>query len=180
MKKIFLALPLVFTVGCIATPKTTVNPIIGYSGKFDGINKICVVVPSDSSFGNESYEGSGRNVAQKLSDSLSRIGFSSVLIKSTTDPETLSCSERGGNFILSIKILHYEDHATGWSGKPDRIEIKIAAYRPNETSIQRTVVFEAFSNVAASGLLEWGNPQPSELLDTNLDPVLRKLINGSE
>jgi hypothetical protein len=181
MKKFLMPmLAALIASGCASVPQTVPNPVLGDAPVFQRNQKVCVVVPKDASFAGDEYPGSGRAVAQKVADSLERIAVTSSLISAIENDLDKLCTERAGEFIIEPEIIHYEDHATGWSGRPDRIEVRISAFRFDAHQMKRLTVVEASSNIAASGLIEWGNAPPHSLLSSNLDPVLEGLLYGNQ
>ena len=172
-----IAIASLFLSGCIAVPVTTVNPVVG-SPTVRLADRLCVVAPQDAS---SDDSGSGRAVAQQIVESLARIGLSASIVMHTTEARLKeACFERGANLALMPEILFYEDNLTGWSGKPDRIELRISAFKPGEQSARRVVIFEASSNTLASAFLEWGNAKPYALISNNADQVLKTLVHGSQ
>ena len=178
MKKTNLVYVLAFLLsGCVATPVVTTQPRpIGANVPVRGDSIFCVMAPPDASFGGEVYSGSGREIAEKIRIALQKAGRQSCLVSQTQHDSITLAKEKGATHVIETTVLQYEDHTTGWSGKPDRIELRISLYDIEQSQQQHTIFYEATSNVFAAGFLEWGNPQPSELLGRDFDETIKKLV----
>jgi hypothetical protein len=75
-------------------------------------------------------------------------------------------------------IVHYEDRVTGWSGKPDRIELKLMFYAFSQAERKKSIIYEAKSNIIYSTFFEWGNAKPTALLGQDFEELLRKLLRN--
>ncbi len=62
-------------------------------------------------------------------------------------------------YLIMPDILQWEDRATEWSGKPDRIEIKLSVYNINNRESLRAVILKASSKWAT-----FGGDHPQDLL----------------
>lgn len=180
MKRTLISQLITFAVillsGCIAVPVTTVHPVAEAPAS-RSVKRLCVVTPLDAS---RDDTGSGRAIAQQIVASLARIGMQASIVTETAEVSLkVACFERGASLAVVPEILFYEDNLTGWSGKPDRIELRISAFDPREPSARRSFIFEAASNTVASALLEWGNAKPYALVAKNVDQALRTLIQSA-
>lgn len=162
---------------CVSSPVVTSSPMS--SGSQFAVSKnesICVLIPPDAVFEGESYLGSGDEIADQIKDELEVSGRSVRLIKESLSNAHFQCKEAGAQFAIRTSIVHYEDRVTGWSGKPDRIELKIYLYDLDHTDEMRSIHFEARSNMLVSAFFEWGNATPSGLLGEDFRHIIRKLL----
>lgn len=178
MKKFVSALLLAIGLaGCSALPVVTVQPVAsGSSFAVEHSAVICVLVPPDASFEGESYSGSGSEVAEKIRNALKNIGRPSRLVSQVQANALTICGEKEATLVLQPTILHYEDRVTGWSGKPDRVELKLSLYKFDQPDQKRSIFYEAKSSTMHSAFFEWGNARPSALLTEDFEHSVRKLL----
>lgn len=163
--------------GCSTAPVATVQPVAsGSSIAAERSSVICVLVPHDAAFEGEFYSGSGSEVAEKIRDTLEKIGRSSRLVSLAQANVLTLCKEKEAALVLQPTILHYEDRATGWSGKPDRIELKLSLYKLDQPDQMRSIYYEAKSSIMYSAFFEWGNAKPSALLQDDFEHSILKLL----
>lgn len=176
MKRTLIAALVVAQTACVAVPSTQSNPVVGDA--IVGSNAdapICVVVPGDPSFEGHVYIGGGRLVGDRVGFFLKKADKPFRQVASGGDTSAL-CAEKGTELILSPEILAYEDRATGWSGRPDRIEVRLTLSSSLAADKKRSVFYEAKSNVVASGLTEWGNANPTALLGSDFGAAIERLL----
>lgn len=165
---------------CSALPVSTVQPAAsGTNFPVKGDAVICVLVPPDASFEGELYPGSGNEVAERIRESLEKTGRSSRLVSQAQTDSRAVCREKGANLVLQPTILHYEDRVTGWSGKPDRVELKLSLHEMDQPDQKRSIYYEAKSSAMHSAIFEWGNARPSALLGEDFEHSIRKLLRQS-
>ncbi|MCL2524558.1 MAG: DUF4823 domain-containing protein [Betaproteobacteria bacterium] len=163
--------------GCTALPVATVQPIAAgadFSTRQDTV--VCVLVPPDASFEGKPYPGSGGEVAEKIRDALRKFVKFSRLVSQEQANALAVCREKEATLALETTILHYEDHITGWTGKPDRIELKLFLYKIDQPDQRRSIFYEAKSHTTYSIFLEWGNAKPAALLGEDFEYSIRKLL----
>lgn len=86
-----------------------------------------VSVPRDGQYGATTYHGTGQMTAQTIAGA-----FAKYLDKSETglrvedaEQALARARELGADYLVLPLILHWEDRATEWSGRRDKIEVKI-------------------------------------------------------
>ncbi len=104
-------------VGCGYISKREVE--FSVRGTIPQGSRIAVIVPQDGAYGSEQYPNSGRMVANQLVAVLSRYYPGS---------EALSSGGSNWKYVARPALLHWEERATEWSGKPDKIEVAIPVY----------------------------------------------------
>lgn len=164
-------------VGCSALPVATSQPVaLGSNFAADRTALVCVLVPPDASFEGEVYAGSGREIAEKVRNVLEGVGRPSLLVSQAQGERDSACRDVEASLVLKATIVHYEDRVTGWSGKPDRVELNLALYKIDQPDQKRSVFYEARSSIAHSAFFEWGNAKPSALLKEDFEYVVGKLL----
>jgi len=89
--------------------------------------KIAIATPKNGFYSDKEYRASGADTAQAVRASLSRISSQAEL----TDCADLACLRArvsDAKYYVVPEILHWEDRNTEWSGKSDKVEIKISIY----------------------------------------------------
>jgi hypothetical protein len=126
-----------------------------------------VSVPRDGVYGEDTYQGSGQTTAQAIvlafNPYLERVEAGST----TEDFAAAIRSADSGRFTYLIypQILHWEDRATEWSGKPDRISIKLSVYNVATGNLADSVLITGHSAWATLG-----GDKPQDLL---ADPLAK-------
>lgn len=167
--------------GCVAVPDVTNQSRAtgADTAKFRSAAKsasVCMVALPDQSFDGEVYEGSGAALTQRLRDAVKSAGWSSVLIPESGESSQKSCTALGGDVLFETIVERYEDNVTGWSGKPDRIELQLRVSLASNPELKREIFFDAKSNVTASAFFEWGNAKPTDLLKSDFDYSVDRLL----
>ena len=87
---------------------------------------VSIATPTNGFFKTEEYQSSGKMTTLAVQSAFAR--FSSTI---TVMPacKNLACLKDSSHYYYVIpEILHWEERATEWSGKPDKIEVKISVY----------------------------------------------------
>ena len=156
-KLVVILLFCVFAAGCTSTYQQ--RPTVSSQASLVAGQRVVIATPLNGSYGAERYTSSGASTASAVQAAFAR--HTSDLVVST-DCRNLAClRERhpdGFYFVVPL-ILHWEDRATEWSGKKDKIEIKISIYgATGEQEIAGTII---------GGKSKWatfGGDHPQDLL----------------
>jgi hypothetical protein len=140
---LFAIVALMAASGCISSQKVTSSA----SPRIPGGASLSIAVPEDGSYDGEVYLGSSRAVA---------VGLKAALIRHF--PRTEIAENRGADYTIKPTILHWEDRATEWSGRPDRISISLQLYDRRGVTLDATVV------EAKSSYWTLGGDHPEKLL----------------
>lgn len=162
--------------GCSTSPVSTSrsnNSAASFPSAASGT--ICVIQPPD--FDNSPESGS--EVSKKVLEALESLHRSSVAILSGPDART-KCREAGSETVLQTKIVVYEDNFTGWSGKLDRIELKVSLSPVMKPDAKRSTTYEAHSDFVHSAMFEWGNAKPYQLLQSDFNYTIEKLLRETD
>ncbi|MFP5419310.1 MAG: DUF4823 domain-containing protein [Gammaproteobacteria bacterium] len=120
-----------------------------------------VGLPKDGRFGNTLYSGSGALTAQAVAVAFSPyFGKVTVGIKHEDFSIAQQTAKAGGySYLLYPDILHWEDRATEWSGRPDQASVKVSVIDANTGKILDSAVVSG-----KSGLATFGGDRPEHLL----------------
>lgn len=120
-----------------------------------------VGLPKDGRFGNTLYSGSGALTAQAVAVAFSPyFGKVTVGIKHEDFSIAQQTAKAGGySYLLYPDILHWEDRATEWSGRPDQASVKVSVIDANTGEILDSAVVSG-----KSGLATFGGDRPEHLL----------------
>lgn len=136
-----------------------------------------VMIPSDGAYGGTTYQQSGSMLAQEVYSAL--IGRTKRVVKGDSVEklnEALDhAKENGIGCVIESTILHWEDRATEWSGRPDRITIRYAAYDANTG---RQVAYTVRS--ASSKWATFGGDHPQDLLPVPTEAFVAMLIGNGK
>ena len=124
-----LPLALAFTAltcGC-TTSYTRTNAVRNTTTVLSRDASAYVAAPADGRYEQINYAGSGQQTATEVSAAFSRYLKRMELAPAVAEfPVSLSAARAGAfDYLVWPEIVHWEDRATEWSGKRDRIEIKI-------------------------------------------------------
>lgn len=91
-------------------------------------------MPADGKYGNVDYPGSGSMsagaVAAAFAQHLPRVDIMSA--PASPDAELAAARSGGFDYLILPMVAHWEDRATEWSGKRDRIEIVLRTTRVSD------------------------------------------------
>ncbi|MBV1913834.1 MAG: DUF4823 domain-containing protein [Pseudomonadales bacterium] len=119
-----------------------------------------ISIPEDGWYGNTQYPNSGKMTANAVRAAFAKNANKADLAKDCKDEECLSKIdvEKYGYFVKPV-ILNWEDRATEWTGKSDRIEIQIVIFD--------AITKQELANSSYSGKSQWatlGGDHPQDLL----------------
>ena len=159
MLRILICLTALIVVGCADSHKLTrmnvaTTPLSRGASAY-------IALPADGRYGTIVYTGSGPQTAQLIAAAfapyLSRI---SVATASEDVATTIRSAKAGGyDYIVYPEILHWEDRATEWSGKPDLVSIKISIVQADSGEVIDSGIVEG-----ESGRATFGGDHPQDLL----------------
>lgn len=128
MKKLIVALAILALAGCSSKYRT--DSVTRPAERLDAKASAYVMSSNDGAYGGRTYAGSGR----ALSDAAAA-AFSKYMnrIDTAETPEKLDdalakAKTTGHKYVVQPSILHWEDRNTEWSGRPDRITIKLVVW----------------------------------------------------
>lgn len=151
-------------VGACAN-KFKTDHFTGPSTPISSASGALIMIPEDGQYDGRPYQGSGRMLSNQIEVALSP----RVMRVGTTTQKDLPAAlaqarSEGFDYVIEPKILHWEDRATEWSGRPDRITIKIVVW---ETATGRSV--STSQERASSRWATLGGDHPQDLLPKLLE-----------
>ena len=167
MKKslLFMLLPITL-VGCTSTYHMDV--LKAPSEKLQRSYSVSVQTPQNGSFGPEMYASSGRMTADAFKSKFSRYSSEVTVVPAGKTKDNFS--GLSNTYYVEPEILHWEDRATEWSGKRDKIEIKVNIYDAASMNTVSSVIF-----TGKSKWMTFGGDHPQELLPKPVDDYLKTL-----
>jgi hypothetical protein len=136
-------------------------------------SSVYVILPENGRYGNRTYLNSGRETAQALFTSLSAV-TNKIEISSTTESVDAALSVArpdGAAYVFQPMILNWVDHATEWSGIPDRITIKLIVYDAQDGKEVASIMARSSSKWAT-----FGGDHPQDLLPRVMKEFTRQLF----
>ena len=132
-----------------------------------------VGVPEDGRFGAHLYAGSGYMTTESIVAALSTHARPVRAAKAPASVEDNSAAARSERlqFLVQPTILHWEERATEWSGKPDRISIRLELIEVSSGDTLDTTVLSGKSKWAT-----FGGDHPQELLPEPLSRYVNALF----
>jgi hypothetical protein len=127
-----------------------------------------VVVPKDGTYGRKVYEKSGATTAQVVAAALSARG-AKVIRGSRAESKVQAienAKKRDAKYVFEPTILSWEDRATQWSGRPDKLSVKFTVYDTASAKVLASTVVHG-----SAGFMPGGRP------DDLLDEPARKFVD---
>lgn len=156
MRIIILATTVIFLSGCAST--YTVEHLTAVETKLSRGKTVIIATPENGVYETTEYMESGRMTAMAVNSAFSRYATPTI----STSCSSLKCLQNdnvGYDYYVVPTILHWEDQATEWSGKLDRLEVKLYVYDGSN--------FSELSSTIISGKSKWaslGGDHPQDLL----------------
>ena len=170
MKLFILMLGVFFVVGCsnsynykfLKEPPSKLRKEVG----------VFLIIPKDGWYGNKTYNNSGKMTSQALKNEF--LNYTSSVHISSECKEINEClkiiPEKKYNYLVLPEIMHWEDRATEWSGKPDKIKIHILIYNIYSKEEICSAMVES-----KSGLGTFGGDHPQDLLPKSFKLFMNSL-----
>ena len=159
MKKLALLGVLIFLVGC--SSNYVVQPIETPNKSLGGDSEVYVMLPKDGQYGTTVYFGSGQMTVQAIHAALVSKVKKVYIANVSEDLEDAlkNAKEMQFTYVFQPMILHWEDRATEWSGRPDQITLKYTVFDVATT--------EPVASTTISGTSKWatfGGDHPQDLV----------------
>ncbi|MDO8544566.1 MAG: DUF4823 domain-containing protein [Opitutaceae bacterium] len=173
MMKPQILLLLTIGIALVGCQTTTVAPVSGVpKAKLLRAEKIYVVTPRDGSYGETKYAGSGPAVAATLEGAFSRYAADVVNGPSvdSLSEAVAAARQKGCSYVVSPKITQWEDRATEWSGRRDKIGFIVKVVRTEDQAEIATAEI-----VGKSSLMTFGGDRPQDMLKKPVDEFVATL-----
>jgi hypothetical protein len=160
-----------------------VSALSGCAAKYDQISlsnpeaafskddSVVIATPDNGFYETTEYRSSGRMTALAVRSSFSKYSRN-VTVES--DCKKLKCLKdkypREYRYYVVPEILHWEERATEWSGRPDRIEVQLIIF---EYGSWREIASTHIK--AKSKWLTFGGDHPQDLLAKPINDYVTKL-----
>lgn len=123
-----------------------------------------VSLPEDGYSGGKLYAGSGKMTALSLAAALGARVARVEHAESQANLDASSTTARGANcrYLFIPSIVAWEDRATEWSGRPDRLEILLKVYDLAGTGRERLI--DTATLKGSSTFFTFGGDHPQDML----------------
>jgi hypothetical protein len=174
MLRALIYLTALIVAGCADTHKLTRMSVA--SAPLSREASAYIALPADGRYGEILYPGSGAQTAQEIAAAFAPYLFRiSVATVSEDVAGALGSAEAGGyDYVVYPEILHWEDRATEWSGKPDLVSIRISMMQTSSRDVLDSGIIEG-----ASGVATFGGDHPQDLLPEPLHKYTAALFDGN-
>ncbi len=174
LKIITLLFAATVNIGCSASYKYVASNVAG--GHLTTSTGVLISTPEDARFENATYNNSGAMTANAVQSAFAR---HADRVDTVSDCHGINCLDDIDlvefGYYVKPEILHWEDRATEWSGKSDRLEIHLTVY---DTSTRQKLASGSYS-----GKSKWatmGGDHPQDLLAKPTDHFVSMLYGGSD
>jgi len=132
-----------------------------------------IAVPENGRYGSKAYDSSGRMASSIIAAAFMRrlVRVEQAARTENYDEALAAARKNGATYLVVPDILHWEDRATEWSGKPDRAEVRIKVI---DTASERLLASGLISG--RSGLATLGGDHPQDLLPQPTEEYVRSLF----
>jgi hypothetical protein len=132
-----------------------------------------IMLPEDGRFEQIVYVGSGQLASSAVRNVLQRNGVKSTQASSiqTLIQATAEAASVGSDYVFQPIILHWEDRATEWSGRPDRITMKYIIVDLRSSEKIASMVVSASSKWATLG-----GDHPQDLLSKTVQDFINNVF----
>lgn len=158
MKPYLSALFSLLAVGCSSTYQQA--DVQTMTNKLDASQGVLISQPQDGSYETTQYQNSGQMTAQAIYAAFSKKAHRvEITTRCHGDPCLNTIEPTQFRYYVKPVILHWEERATEWSGKPDVIEIQILIY---DTLSKKNIANSSFKGKSKWATL--GGDHPQDLL----------------
>jgi uncharacterized protein YceK len=163
-------LMLTFISGCADVTKVTRNEAreVALNSKA----KTYVSIPADGRYGEQQYTGSGKIAAGIVLGAFStKMLHVDIGEKYEAFDNALGTAKTGGyQYLISPKIIHWEDRNTAWSGRPSKASINIRIIDVASGDMIDSVVIDSRSSV-----MRMTDPSPEDALPAPIQEYVDSL-----
>ncbi|HHF0510375.1 TPA: DUF4823 domain-containing protein [Vibrio antiquarius] len=136
-------------------------------------NAVYIALSQDGQYGNHYYSGSGRMVSQAVKGELILTLNNVVIAQRPEDYNTALnfAASRKFDYLVYPTIMHWEDRATEWSAKADKVKVKIVVVEVKSGSVIKSGIIDG-----KSGLATFGGDKPQDLLPEPTKEFMSSLL----
>ncbi|HDX8437963.1 MULTISPECIES: DUF4823 domain-containing protein [Aeromonas] len=169
MKNYVTALLSLLAVGCSSTYQQ--SNVQTMTSKLDPSQGVLISQPQDGSYETTQYQNSGKMTAQAIYAAFSKKAHRvEITTRCHGEPCLNDIQPTQFRYYVKPVILHWEERATEWSGKPDVIEIQLVIYD--------TLSKKSIANSSFKGKSKWatfGGDHPQDLLPEPTEKYVNSL-----
>lgn len=158
MRSVFFCAVVGLLCGCTATYQK--SDLISASERLEKNAGVFISVPRDGVYERTTYKSSGIMTANEIMKSFNKYSDAVTVSDKCQDEDCFGQIDKDKYvYYVLPRILHWEERATEWSGKPDRIEVMLSLY---DVASQKKL-----SSVSLKGKSKWatfGGDHPQDLL----------------
>lgn len=158
--------------GCADSHQVHLSPELP-SPRIQAGQSLYMALARDGAYGEHHYPGSGLMLSQAIATPLLKRLTRVELARHTENlNEALSSARKGGYDLLCYpQILHWEDRATEWSARSDKVTVKLTLFEVASANALRSALIEG-----QSGLATFGGDHPQDLLPAPLEAFTDSLF----
>jgi len=166
---------LLVLVSCVHTYSVTKSARTTLSEPLSPGAAFLVAVPVDASFSGRIYDGSGIMTTMETANALAQ--YTGRVTQGATpqsrDENLEQAAASGATHLIEPEVSHWEDRATEWSARPDRISVRMALV---DVTTGETLDSRIISG--KSRLATFGGDHPQELLRAPLERYADELFGA--
>lgn len=123
------------------------------SGALSRDAAFAVAVLGDGSYGTKVKDGSGGKARDAMRDALSQYAdrVAPIAAYLSEADATAEAHRQGSDYLVYLRILNWEERATEWSGKPDRLEAEIRLVDAKTMKVLESKIVKGNSKWATFG-----------------------------
>lgn len=147
-------------VGCADSHSLKVNQVDS-NVYLEPTSAVYIALSDDGQYGRHYYAGSGKMLSQTIKSELVTTLNNVVIAKVPEGYDTALdfASSRKFDYLVYPTILHWEDRATEWSAKPDKVKVKIVVVDVKSGAVVKSGIIDG-----KSGIATFGGDKPQDLL----------------
>ena len=132
-----------------------------------------IMLARDGVYGRKTYSNSGATLSRETQRAIS-VHLNQVEVATDYEDRDQALSKASSaniSYVIEPIILHWEDRSTHWSGRPDRITVKIVVWDPVTKKVISSGVERASSKWGT-----FGGDHPQDLLPRMLARYSKRLF----
>lgn len=176
MKYIYYFLVAMLLTGCyVEKHDVQKTAAVTSHKKLDNRKPVYISVSEDGRYGSTLYNGTGVMTTQIIKMALSKYVDSIVTDNRTTEDYRIAlknAKSKNASYLFYPQILAWEDRATEWSGKPDKVTVKIRVVDVKSNKNISSILLKSNSS--------WwtlGGDHPQDLLEKPISDYINSLYN---
>jgi hypothetical protein len=165
-----LAAIILASVLCGCTATYTQAPVRAPRIKLPSGANVAVATPRNGTYGSKVYDDSGRATADAVRAAFARYAGEITVVAECQNAACLREKVPFASYLAVPEILHWEDRATEWSGKKDKLEIRLSIYD--------VATLDLIASTVIAGKSKWatfGGDHPQDLLPQPLNEYVGSL-----